>query len=196
MFKLKAINTRRDLSVCLKPQEKIEVTSTNRKRGLKKAIKNNLLVKEEYKFDDFWNEVLIPNLKQTHKVSPVHKLVEISRLHAKFPNKIRQFNVYNDDEIVAGTTIFETKNVAHAQYISANSNRQQLGSLDLLFNHLINDVFSNKLFFDFGISNVNQGQIINSGLMSWKESFGARSVVHDFYKIETNNYHLLNDVLI
>ena len=61
---------------------------------------------------------------------------------------------------------FETKNVAHAQYISANSDKQELGSLDVLFNHLIHTVFINKRYFDFGTSNVNNGLNINKCIVS------------------------------
>lgn len=196
LFKLKAINTRRDLSVTIKNDDKIKMASSNRKRGLKKAIKNNLVIKEENVFDEFWNEILIPNLKQTHDTSPVHSLEEISKLKQKFPKSLRQFNAYKDNKIIAGITIFETKTVAHAQYISANSQKQKLGSLDFLFNHLINEVFIEKPYFDFGISNENQGQNINYGLMNWKESFGGRSIVHDFYKIETKNYKLLDSIIL
>lgn len=196
LFKLKAINVRRDLSVAIRNDERLEINASNRKRGLKKAIKNALQLKEVNEFDDFWNEILIPNLKQSHNVSPVHSLEEISLLKQRFPKNIRQFNAYKDNNIIAGVTVFVTQNVAHAQYISANNQKQQLGSLDFLFDHLINKTFVEQTYFDFGISNKNQGQNINEGLMSWKESFGARSIVHDFYKIDTKNYEILDDILI
>ena len=196
LFKLKAINVRRDLSVAIRNDERLEINASNRKRGLKKAIKNALQLKEVNEFDDFWNEILIPNLKQSHNVSPVHSLEEISLLKQRFPKNIRQFNAYKDNNIIAGVTVFVTQNVAHAQYISANNQKQQLGSLDFLFDHLINKTFVEQTYFDFGISNKNQGQNINEGLMSWKESFGSRSIVHDFYKIDTKNYEILDDILI
>ena len=79
-------------------------------------------------------------------------------MKALFPENIRQFNVYQKDKIVAGTTIFETRNVAHCQYISGNEDKNELGSIDFLFYHLISEIFKNKRFFDFGISNENQGQ--------------------------------------
>ena len=39
------------------------------------------------------------------------------------------------------------------------------------------------MFFDFGVSNDQQGRFLNCGLIEKKESFGGRAVVHDFYKI-------------
>ena len=164
--------------------------------GIRKGKENNLICKEEASFESFWNEILIPNLKQKHRAKPVHSLDEITFLKSKFPNNIRQFNVYKENEIVAGTTIFESNSVVHSQYISGNSNKNELGSLDFLHNYLIHEVFPKKDFFDFGISNENHGKNINHGLLFWKESFGARTIVQNFYEIETKNYSLLENVLI
>jgi hypothetical protein len=75
-------------------------------------------------------------------------------------------------------------------------NKNELGSLDFLYHHLITSVFKEKRFFDFGISNEEQGEKLNEGLVFWKESFGASTIVHDFYEVETSNYGLLDMVLI
>jgi len=196
LFKTKAALKRRDITSVIDAKYKLPMQSSNRKRGLKKAKSHNLEIKEVNNFEDFWNEILIPNLKSTHNTNPVHSLEEISHLKSKFPKSIRQFNVYYNDKIVAGVTIFETKHVAHVQYISANDDKQKLASLDFLFDHLINNIFKTKKYFDFGISNINEGKQINEGLLSWKESFGARTIVHEFYKVETKNYVELNSVFI
>jgi hypothetical protein len=168
----------------------------DRKNGIKRGIKNNLVVKEEPNFELFWNEILIPNLEQKFKIKPVHSLEEITYLKSKFPNNIRQFNVYKQGKIIAGTTVFESDFVAHSQYISADDSKNTTGSLDFLHNRLITYTFRNKKYFDFGISNENQGQNINQGLLFWKEGFGARTIVQNFYEIETKNYPLLENVLI
>ena len=170
--------------------------SNSRKQEINKGIKNQLVVKEESDFDAFWNQVLIPNLKQKHQTNPVHSLEEIMGLKAKFPNNIRQFNVYLNNKIIAGTTVFETKNVVHSQYISGNSETNALGSLDFLYSKLINEIFVHKKYFDLGPSNENQGQNINMGVQFWKEGFGARTIVQNFYEIETKNYSLLENVLL
>jgi hypothetical protein len=170
--------------------------SRDRKNGIKRGIKNNLIVKEESNFASFWNEILIPNLSEKHQAKPVHSLEEIQYLHSKFSKNIRQFNVYQNDKIVAGTTIFETNLVAHSQYISGNSDKNELGSLDFLHDYLISNVFKDKKYFDFGISNENQGKNINEGLLYWKESFGARSITQDFYEVNIENHNLLDNVLL
>ena len=167
-----------------------------RKRGFQKAISNKLIIKEETDFESFWNEVLIPNLKSKHNANPVHSIEEINHLNSLFPKNIHQFNVYFEDKIVAGTTVFETESVAHCQYISKNENSENLGSLDFLFSYLINEKFAQKRFFDFGISNENQGRNLNEGLSYWKESFGASTVIHDFYEVETSNHNKLNGIFV
>jgi hypothetical protein len=195
LFLLDAKLVKRDVSSTIEYGNRLRIQS-NRLEGKKKAEKLNLNICEEQNFKAFWDEILIPNLEERYQTKPVHSLSEIEMLNSSFPKNIRQFNVYENNKIVAGTTIFETDCVVHVQYISANNNRQKLGSLDFLFEHLINTVFKHKKYFDFGISNENQGQNINQGLLSWKEGFGARSIVYDCYEIDLSQSYHLKSVLI
>ena len=186
---------------------KVEVSSTikkgssipfsnSRKEGCRRANKIGLKIIEEKELNSFWNHILIPNLKEKHNICPVHSLDEITQLKHNFPKNIRQFNVYNGDKLVAGTTVFETEKVAHSQYISGDEDKSKLGSLDLLHHYLITEVYMNKTFFDFGISTENQGKSVNQGLLFWKEGFGARATTYKTYRIETKNYKYLSQVLI
>ena len=193
-FKTKAKLERMDLHSAL--DLKFKKYSRSRKNGYKRGEKNNLVVEETNDFTSFWNDILIPNLDEKHDVKPVHSLKEIQLLKSRFPSQIRQFNVYHNAKIVAGTTIFETKNVAHSQYISGNADKNILGSLDYLHHYLLEVVFAEKPYFNFGISNMQQGQKINEGLQYWKEGFGARSITQGFYTLKTENHKLLEDVFI
>lgn len=195
MYILKAKLVRTDVASSIYLPEALKIQS-NRKEGVKKAERAGLTIKEEPNFEAFWNEILIPNLEKRHGASPVHSVSEISTLHSKFPKNIRQFNVYSDTNIVAGATIFETKRVAHVQYISANENRQELGALDFLFNSIITETFMGKQYFDFGTSNENQGNNLNKGLLYWKECFGARSMTQRYYEIDTSQHTLMDTVFI
>ncbi len=195
LFLIQAKLIRRDTNAVIDLQKNFSI-SKGRMEGVLKARKHKLIIKEEPYFEMFWNEILIPNLEQNHQAKPVHSLEEIQDLQQKFPNNIRQFNVYYNKKIVAGTTIFETKNVAHAQYISGNLDKNILGSVDFLYHNLLTSVFKNKAFFDFGISNINQGKNVNEGLSYWKESFGANIAIHDFLEVSTANSHFLENVLL
>jgi hypothetical protein len=195
LFLAKAQLLRRDTLAVLDLSQQNNLSKL-RKRSIQKGISNDFVIKEVDDFEDFWNEILIPNLAQKHQAKPVHSLEEITKLKALFPENIRQFNVYQNGIIVAGTTIFETSTVAHSQYISGKEDKNELGGIDYLFFQLISETFKNKRFFDFGISNENQGRKLNDGLSYWKESFGASTIVHDFYEVETSNYSILDTVLL
>lgn len=194
MFLVEAKLLRRDTLSVIDLGNEIKLTS-GRKEGVKRGVKNELTIKEEG-FSAFWNSILIPNLQEKHQTKPVHSLSEIELLKSRFPSQIRQFNVYKNEELVGGTTIFESKKVAHAQYISANSFKNEYGTLDFLHHHLITKVFQQKCYFDFGVSNENGGHNLNGGLSYWKESFGAHTVTQDFYEVEVDKYTKLEGIIL
>jgi len=190
LFLLNAELYRRDTAFVIDLQNRIQYTGNIRREG-NKAEKVNALIKEDDTLDEFWNVVLSPNLMEKFGVKPVHSLEEIKLLQSYFPENIKQYNVYLDGKVVAGTTLFITDNVVHCQYISSNEHGRKSGCLNFLFKHLLDSTFTNKQYFDFGIVNENGGRSINSGMLFWKESFGGRAQRHDFYKINTVNYKSL-----
>ena len=157
-----------------------------RKRGMAKAAKNGLSVREgtsETDWAGFW-VVLSEVLMKRHGREPVHSLDEIKLLASRFPENIRLYVVTDSTgNIVAGTVMYVTDNVAHSQYIAASEQGRGYGALDLLFSKLITDVFAAHRYFDFGISTEQGGRFLNEGLMFQKEGFGARAVVYDTYEI-------------
>lgn len=195
LFLSEAKLTRRDALVTIDLQIQFKIDS-NRVEGVKRAEKLGLKIKKEINFTSFWNTVLIPNLEAKHEAKPVHTLAEIQILQEKFPNNVVQYNVYENNEIVAGTTLFLDKKTVHVQYISAIGDKNQHGALDYLFHKLITEEFKDFSYFDFGISNENQGKNINKGLQYWKETFGARTFTQDFYEVETRNFAKFNQVFI
>lgn len=195
LFITSAERIRTDVLSVIDNQNALKI-APNRLEGKKKAERNKLRIIEENDFKPFWEKILIPNLASRHQALPVHSLEEITQLATHFPKNIIQFNVYNGNEIVGGATIFETETVAHVQYISANEDKQTLGTLDFLFEFLITQRFQKKRFFDFGTSNENQGKNVNEGLLYWKECFGARTVAQSFYEVKTANYKKLASVFI
>lgn len=194
-FLLEATLIGRESWAVAQPQQSPKLSSS-RKEGVKRGQKNGLVVKEEDTLAAFWNNILIPNLQAKHDTEPLHSLSEISLLKERFPKNIRQFNVYHNDTIVGGTTIFETETCAHCQYISGNADKNTLGSLDFLHNILLNDIFKHKPYFDFGTSNEARGKKIKKGLSFWKEGFGTYIVTQDFYRISTAKYKKLNSIFV
>ena len=163
----------------------------NRREGINKARRNGLEVREVDDFHDFWNQILIPNLDQKHGARPVHSLEEIELLASRFPERIRQVNVYKGQELVAGTTLFLTQTTIHPQYVSANPDKNVLGSLDLLYDHIIREYADGRDYFDFNTSSEQGGKVLNPGLIFWKETCGARPHTIDNYLIETASFNRL-----
>lgn len=195
LFLSEAKLTRRDSLVTIDLQSHFKIDS-NRVEGVKRAEKLGLEIKKTNDFGDFWKKVLIPNLDSKHDAKPVHTSEEIQTLKEKFPENIVQYNVYQNDEIIAGTTLFIDDKTVHVQYISAIGDKNQHGALDYLFHYLITKVYTDFSYFDFGISNENQGKNVNKGLQYWKETFGARTFCQDFYEVETQNFAKLNQVFL
>lgn len=187
LFLAKAEMTKRDVLMVIDTTNKLKFKK-NRREGINKAIRNGLKIKTENNFKDFWNKILIPNLENKHGVKPVHTLEEIELLASRFPNAIKQVNVYKDNEIVAGTTVFLTETTIHPQYVSGNATKNAYGSLDLAYDFIINHFDKSKRYFDFNISSENNGKALNSGLLFWKESCGARAYTADTYVIKTANH--------
>ena len=156
--------------------------SGQRERGGRKAEKAGLVFARSDRWRDFWG-LLTRVLSARHGAEPVHSVAEIERLAAAFPDSIRLETAERDGSILAGVVMFESAQVAHAQYIAVGGEGRTLGALDGLFLHLIRAGAGSR-FFDFGISNTDQGYTLNEGLVGQKEAFGGSAVAHDFYRLD------------
>ncbi|MES1214460.1 MAG: GNAT family N-acetyltransferase [Bacteroidota bacterium] len=163
--------------------------------SIRKAKSLGVEIVNDNNFDRFWESILMPRLFGKHFVNPAHTLEEIKLLHSRFPNQIKQYNAYYKGEIMAGTTIFEMPNLVRAQYASGSNEGRNNGSLDLLFDTVISEVYKDKEYFDFGNSNEKDGLILNRGLLEWKEGLGGRNYAQFFYKMQTENYTILDCLL-
>lgn len=164
----------------------------NRVSMIKRARELGVAVRCDDDFASFWENILVPNLATRHDARPVHSLAEIMLLHDRFPDKIRQYNAWHEGEIMAGATVFEIPNVARVQYTSGCETGRKNGSLDYLFNALINEFYKDRTYIDLGNSNEVGGEGLNVGLLSWKEGLGARTYAQNFYEIDTRRFALLD----
>jgi len=193
LFLLDARLYRRDCATAISQADRLPFRRGH-KRLIKIAISTGVRIVREASFQPFWERVLVPQLTARYGAKPVHTLEEITLLASRFPEQIKQFSAYCGNDIVAGTTIYETPTVAHAQYGSVTEEGRHIGAEAYLFSTLI-EQYKDKRFFDFGISNEKEGRALNHGLLEWKEGFGARCYAHDFYEIATGNYPKLESVL-
>lgn len=181
LYKLGARRTACNLSATLEPAHHPAFAQL-RRRCIKKAVNAGVTLTESDSYASFW-EILSDNLHTRFDTRPVHSLAEIELLHARFPQQIRLHTALLEGETVAGTVVYDTGTVAHTQYISASPQGKATGALDLLFAHLINEVYASRRYFDFGISTEENGSYLNHGLMTQKEGFGARGTVYEIYEV-------------
>lgn len=155
----------------------------SRKSGIRKALSLNIEVGESNDVDCFWH-VLEDNLGNRYNAKPVHTASEMKLLMSRFPNNIKLYVAKMNGEIVGGTLIYVTPQVVHTQYISASVEGKKHGALDLLFDYIINKVYANCRYFDFGKSTEQGGAYLNEPLIFQKEGFGGRGVCYDWYQWE------------
>lgn len=178
----KASLSAREISTTILLQNKLRF-SEQRRRGVNKAKKNSLIIRQSSQEDvfAFWN-ILNNNLQQKYHTRPVHSNEELQLLMSRFPENIIGYSVLKDAEVIAGTIIFITPQVIHTQYIGASEKGKEEGALDLLFDYLINQKKWNAPYFDFGKSTEDRGNYLNTNLIHQKEGFGGRGVAYDTYE--------------
>ncbi len=182
LFRKNATLVRKDISTSIYLPQKLKFSEL-RRRSIKKALKNEFTVQESFNFKQYV-ELLNTVLMQNHSTKAVHTASELQYLANHFPNSIKLFCTFQENEMLAGVLIFETSTVVHTQYIANSEKGRTKGALDLLINYLIELYSKDKLYFDFGISTENNGRYLNEGLISQKEGFGGRAISYDFYELE------------
>ncbi|RYY72041.1 MAG: GNAT family N-acetyltransferase [Chitinophagaceae bacterium] len=180
LFRHNASLYRRDISSVIEIAKRPTYTKGT-KYNLSKARKQNLRVEKSNNFPLFMciEEQI---LAKKYGVKPTHSAAEISSLAERFPENIKLFLVYKEEECLGGTIIFETSEVVHTQYIGLTDEGKEIGALDFVVDYLL-QLYATHRYFSFGISTEKGGSYLNEGLIRNKESFGARAVVHDFYKL-------------
>lgn len=181
-WKCKAQLISRDIASTIVVDNKLRFAES-RKSGIRKALSLNIEVGESNDVDGFWH-VLEDNLGNRYNAKPVHTASEMKLLMSRFPNNIRLYVAKMNGEIVGGTLIYVTPQVVHTQYISASVEGKKHGALDLLFDYIINKVYANCRYFDFGKSTEQGGAYVNEPLIFQKEGFGGRGVCYDWYQWE------------
>ena len=153
-----------------------------RKESLRKAKKNNLIVKRSYDLKSFM-DLAEYVLMEKHGVRPVHTIEELASLLSRFPDNIKLFVSYKQDVMLAGIIMYESANVAHGQYAANSAIGRSIGAQDIIEDYLVNEYYKDKKYFDFGISTLKLGKELNEGLLTRKEGFGASAITYDVYEL-------------
>lgn len=181
LFRNNAELYRRDVSFSIYQPDRLGYQEQC-KRAVKKGYKHQYVLQQSSKYGEYLS-LLDRILIKYHGTHPVHSAEELRMLAAKFPSNIKLYTAEKDGRVEAGTVLFLQAGVVHTQYLANSDEGRKTGALDCLLDWLITDVYKDKIWFDFGISCEQEGRYLNEGLAAQKEGFGARAVVHDFYKI-------------
>ena len=182
IFRHKGTVTTTLISTVVPIADALQFNMSYRQR-VRNAQKHNIEVRETTDLAPYC-DVLTQLLGDRYGVKPVHTLQEINLLHSLFPINIRLFTANLGDELLGGTLIYHTGLVARAQYTAASPKGKELAVLPLVFHHLINNVFDQSRYFDFGTSNEQGGLAINEGLIKQKTAMGGRGIAYNTYTIE------------
>lgn len=155
---------------------------SRRRRGVRKAISAGLACRESDDLEAYWS-LLTAVLRETYGSVPVHSLEEMALLQRRFRRNIRLFGCFQGAGLVGGVLVYESPTVARAQYIAASETGKRLAALDLLFDFLLREIYPDKPYFDLGTSESMDGCDLNRGVIEFKESWGARTVVQDTYEL-------------
>lgn len=182
LFRRDAKLFRRDISTTIYLKERLSL-SKGRKWAAGQSRKNQIEVRESNDFETFMR-LESELLAEKYNAVPVHTVAEIKLLASLFPSNIKLFGAFCQSEMLAGIIVYESKTVAHTQYIAANYKGKKLCALDGILQYLITLHYAEKRYFDFGISTEQQGNYLNTGLIDFKESWGGRAVAYDFYELD------------
>lgn len=154
----------------------------SKRQQVRKAEACDITVRESDDWDVFW-EMLSTCLRERHEAQPVHSLAEIKLLVGRFPQNIKLFVAEKNGEMQAGVCIYDTGLVVHSQYAATTAEGRNNYALTKLYHELLTDKFADRNYFDFGTSNENRGQMLNSGLLHQKFSMGATGVAYMQYSL-------------
>ena len=181
LFRCGARLVRRDVSSTVLLSDMINYKKS-RRRSIEKAQQQNIRVIKSKDFATFM-KILERTLRDRHNTKPVHTEDEIRLLAERFPENIMLFTADKGGEMLGGTIIYESRNVAHLQYIAASEEGRKISAVDAVIDYLINEFYKEKRYFDFGISTEEEGRYLNIGLSEYKSGFGGRATVYDTYEI-------------
>lgn len=172
---------RRDASSAIYLPERMKFAKGKRE-GVRKALRSNLVVRQSSDFKTFF-DIGEKVMSTRHNLAPVHTAGEMEMLAGRFPENIRLHASFSGEDMLAGVITFVFASSVHVQYMYNSDTGLEIGALDIVLDHLVNELYAGYRYLSFGVSTENDGIYLNEGLIHQKEMFGARSVVHDFYEL-------------
>jgi hypothetical protein len=177
---LRFVEDSRELTWCMVPrfsseEEMLNAYHESARRAIKKAQKENLVVRETNDFSFFWH-LLTRTLLTRFAVEPTHSLAEIERLCTLCAGEIRLHGVYDKRErMIAGAVIFDvSRNASHCFYFAQNYDFQRSRPMALLMHRLnVEYAVQRRCKLNYGVITGQGGSELNLGLSRFKAQFAA-----------------------
>jgi Acetyltransferase (GNAT) domain len=184
LFRLGARRYRCDLAAVIELPRRM-ATSRRRKRCFKAAMEKGVVVAETPQvLSTFWS-LLENTLGSRHQAQPIHTYEEILLLQSRFSGQIHLTIALAGEELLGGVVLFIMPTTVHVQYNCASERGFSLHALDAVFEHCIAGATqAGAKWFSMGISNEDDGRVLNDSLYRFKTEFGAGGVAHEFYELD------------
>jgi len=155
--------------------------NSSTQRSVKAAAKKGVTVAENTQIDVYW-QILTDNLQERYGVKPVHSFEDIILLMQNVgAEKVKLFAAFVGEKMIGGILCFITnKQSIHAQYIASVNEYQEYRPLNAVIHHIAIWAAENGYkYFNLGMATEPGGEVINEGLMRFKEGFGAQGVLRE-----------------
>jgi hypothetical protein len=175
---------RRELSAVIEMSEDpLSTFKPEARTAVRKSLKSGVRVRESKEYPAFY-KILEKNLKMRHNVTPTHSLSELETLVRLFPERIRLFAAYVEEEMIGGIVLFicNTRTVL-AFYISHVEKHQSLRPVNQLIYQVMRWSHERSYrYLDLGTFTLRMEP--DFGLAKFKETFRARGVFRDTLEID------------
>lgn len=161
----------------------LRLFKSGRRNHVKKALKEGKFYVEKDEIPaDIWNH-MDENLRKKFESRTTHTLEEIKDLQTKFPENIRPFSVYTENnEYGAFALVFCFKNVFHTQYLDVNYELSgSYPNLFLTYKLIMEARRLHYRYISFGSSTEDCGRILNYGLYNYKDGYGGGDIILPLY---------------
>jgi len=159
--------------------------NNNKKRQIKKAIKNGLrlsILTNDNELKEYYS-ILEENMRKFGK-KPVHSYEELKEFkNFRLRDEIIFMGIFLEDKMIAGAMLFNFNNkVLHAQYISSKQDYLNLFPVQFLYYKIIEYAIKKEYkYVSWGISTLNHGRDLNKRLIEFKTAFGSTFSINKSY---------------
>ncbi len=140
-------------------------------------------ISETHDLDGFY-DLLCESLQRRHGATPVHSREELRFLVERFPGNMKTFGALWKGELLAALMVFESPTCYRLQYKASNERGFAMHASDLIEDFLIRDYGQPGRWLDFGTSMLPGSEALDKTLIQYKESFGARALLQNTYRLE------------